>query len=203
MLAAVGARVTYHGLQHAQARSPVIFISNHQSMVDVWAILCVIPPATRFAAKQELFRIPVFGWLLRASGCVPINRASRAEAIRSLAAAGARIRAGCSVVLFPEGTRSRDGKLQPFKKGAFHLALQAAVPVVPLAITGSFAVMPPRTLRVRPGPVDVWIEPPIDVAPYQPADHERLLADVHRVIRRRFEAAASAPRTSAVGVGAP
>ena len=186
LLAAAGARVTYHGLEHVDHDNPCIFIANHQSMVDIWVLFDFIPPSTRFVAKRELFKIPVFGWALSAAGCISIDRANRANAIRSLSIAAERIRSGRSVILFPEGTRSSDGRLQRFKKGAFYLAVQAGVPVVPVAITGSFAVVPPRKLRVSPGPVEVYIEPPIDVASFQPENTNGLLALVHETIERRF-----------------
>ena len=189
LLLACGARVRVHGREHLSEHAPCIFIANHQSMVDIWALLTVVPPNTRFVAKQELFRIPLFGWALSASGCVPIDRANHADALRALSRAAERIRAGCSVVLFPEGSRSRDGRLGPFKKGAFHLALQAGVPVVPVAITGSFEVMPPDALLVRPGAVEVYVEPAVAVGPFLPADHEALRDHVHRLIARRFERA--------------
>jgi len=186
MLGATGTRVTFHGIDNAYRHSPCIFICNHQSIIDIWAIFSFVPPETRFVAKQELFRLPFLGWALRASGCISINRGRRAEAIRSLQVAGERIRVGRSVVLFPEGSRSDDGRLAPFKKGGFHLALQAGVPVVPVAITGSFDVMSKNKLTVTPGPVEVFVEPPIDVARFQPDDYNGLLAEVHEIIERRF-----------------
>jgi 1-acyl-sn-glycerol-3-phosphate acyltransferase len=186
LLAACGARVRYHHVERLSAHPACIFIANHQSMVDIWAMLRVLPPATRFVAKRELFRIPVFGWALAASGCIPLDRDDRTRAIRSLRGAAERIRGGRPVVLYPEGTRSRDGRLQPFKKGAFHLAVEAGVPIVPVAITGSFRVLPPGSLRARPGPVEVWVEPPVDVASYLPRDHDGLRAAVQSVFARRF-----------------
>ncbi len=201
LLAATGARVTFHGVDNAYRHSPCIFISNHQSSVDIWAIFTFVPPETRFVAKQELFRVPFLGWALRASGCISINRGRRAEAIRSLRVAGERVRSGRSVVLFPEGSRSDDGRLGPFKKGGFHLALQAGVPVVPVAITGSFDVMPKHTLKVTPGPVEVFVESPIDVTRFQPEDYNGLLAEVHSVIERRFDGLEARPDASAVPIG--
>jgi len=186
LLAASGARVAVHGRQHIRTHDPCIFIANHQSMVDVWVMLSLVPPNTRFVAKQELFRIPVLGSALANTGCIAINRGNRTEAIRSLRVAAERIRAGRSVVLYPEGTRSRDGILQPFKKGAFHLAVQAGVPIVAVAITGSFDVVPPGRLRVTPGPVEVFVEPAVDVGPYQPDDYAGLLDVVQASIARRF-----------------
>jgi 1-acyl-sn-glycerol-3-phosphate acyltransferase len=191
MLATVGARVTYHDPERAHERAPCVFIANHQSMIDIWVMFAVIPLSTRFVAKHELFRIPVFGWALSSCGCIAIDRSNRREALRSLRAAADQIRAGRSVVLYPEGSRSRDGRLRPFKKGAFHLALQAGVPIVPVVITGSNDVMPPRSRRVRPGPVDVHLEPPVDVRPFQPSDYAGLLAEVHATFARRFERAGS------------
>lgn len=185
MLAVVGARVTYQGLEHIPLGRPCIFMANHQSIVDIWALIRILPLSTRFVAKQELFRIPVFGWVLATAGFVSIDRSNRMEAIRSLELAAKRIRSGLSLVMFPEGTRTRDGRLRPFKKGAFHLALRAGVPVVPVAITGSFEIMPPGTLSVRPGTVRVFFEPAVDVAGFQPDDYKGLLQAVAATIERR------------------
>lgn len=187
LLTAAGVRVTHHGREHAQKHEPCVFIANHQSAVDIVAMLGLIPPSTRFVAKQELFRVPIFGWALAASGCVPIDRRNRIEAIRSLNVAAKQVRDGRSVVLFPEGSRSRDGSLGPFKKGAFHLGVQAGVPVVPVAIIGSFDIFPPGSLRVVPGSVEVFVEPPIDVTPFQPDDYNGLSAVVRSAIERRFQ----------------
>jgi 1-acyl-sn-glycerol-3-phosphate acyltransferase len=182
LLAAVGARVEYSGVPPERWPQPCIFLSNHQSNVDIWALIAVLPYSTRFVAKQALFRIPAMGWAMSAAGFVPIDRGNRARAIRSLQLAAARIRDGVSVVLFPEGTRSRTGELQPFKKGPFHLALRAGVPLLPLAISGSGRVMPPRGMRVRPGPVRVRALSPIDPRSFEPDDHEGLRLRTRQVI---------------------
>jgi 1-acyl-sn-glycerol-3-phosphate acyltransferase len=187
MLRVVGARVTYRGLEHVRAPGPHLFVANHQSFVDIWALTVVLPDSARYVAKAELFRIPIFGWAMLAAGFIPIARSHRSKAIASLDRAAAHVRDGLSIVLFPEGTRSPDGRLQPFKKGAFHLALAAGAPIVPVAIRGSFAILPPRSIRVRPGPVEVRFEPPVDVTPFLPSDHDGLLTLVHRTIARRLE----------------
>lgn len=186
MLASAGARLRVHDLANAYRHDPCVFIANHGSMVDIWVMFTFMPTGTRFVAKQELFKIPIFGWVLRASGCVAIDRGRRREAIRSLQSAGNQIRAGRSVVLYPEGTRSKDGRLGPFKKGAFHLAVKAGVPVVPVSIRGSFEILSPGTWRVNPGVVDVHLDSPIDVAPYQPSNSSGLLTDVRSIIERRL-----------------
>jgi 1-acyl-sn-glycerol-3-phosphate acyltransferase len=184
MLSVVGARVEYVGLEHLTARLPCIFIANHQSNVDIWALISVIPPPARFVAKKSLFHIPVLGWAMAAAGFIPIDRANRGRAMRSLKLAAEKVRAGRPVLLFPEGTRSRNGALQPFKKGPFHLALQAEVPVVPIVISGSWKVLPPKLLRVSPGPVRVECLPPIEIGEFLPADYKGLLRRVHQQMER-------------------
>jgi 1-acyl-sn-glycerol-3-phosphate acyltransferase len=121
---------------------------------------------TRFVSKKSIFWIPVLGQAMAVAGFIPIDRSDRTRAIRSLGRASARIRAGASVILFPEGTRSRDGKLGRFKRGAFHLAIDAGVPVVPVAISGTGKVVRPRSIVVRPGPVSVTFSPAIETQAY-------------------------------------
>jgi len=181
-LRAAGARVTYEGLDIASRHQPCVYVANHQSNVDIWALIAVLPKRTRFVAKQSLFKIPILGWALRVSDFVPIDRGNRARAIRSLKEAATKIRGGRPVVLFAEGTRSAGDKLAPFKKGPFHLALEAGVPIVPVAIRGSGKVMPPQGLAVKSGPVRVRFCEPIDVTSFQPGDVKGLLDTVHRVV---------------------
>jgi 1-acyl-sn-glycerol-3-phosphate acyltransferase len=187
MLSAVGARVTYRGLEHSRAHIPCIYIANHQSNVDIWALINALPPATRFVAKESIFRIPVLGWAMAAAGFVPIDRSNRNRAVRSLKVAAEKVRAGRPVVLFPEGTRSTIGSMLPFKKGPFHLALQAGVPVVPIAISGSGRILPRRSLRVTPGTVLVKFLPPIEVAEFQPDDHDGLRDRVRGALLQALE----------------
>jgi 1-acyl-sn-glycerol-3-phosphate acyltransferase len=187
MLSAVGARVTYEGLDHCRAHMPCIYIANHQSNVDIWALIRALPPPTRFVAKESIFRIPVLGWAMATAGFVPIDRSNRSRAVRSLMVAAERVRSGRPVVLFPEGTRSTTGSLLPFKKGPFHLALQAGVPVVPIAISGSGRILPRRSLRVTPGPVLVRFLPAIEVTEFLPDDHGGLLEKVRGALLQALE----------------
>ena len=187
MLRTVGARVTYEGVENSRSRMPCIFASNHESNVDIWAVSPALPGPTRFVAKKSLFRIPFLGWGMAAAGFIPIDRSNRGKAIRSLKLAAEKIRSGNPVILFPEGTRSREGGLQPFKKGPFHLALQARVPVVPVAITGSWKVMPPGGIAVRPGPVTVRFLPAVDHTEFLPNDHAGFARRVHEAIRTSIE----------------
>lgn len=169
LLAAAGARMEISGVEHVPAR-PCLFAANHQSLLDIPALFLVLPDSARFLAKESLFHIPVLGWAMTASGCIPIDRSNRARAVRSLREAAVRVRGGRSVVFFPEGTRSRDGKLAPFKKGGFHLAREAEVPVVPVAISGSYRILRPGSVRVRPGPLRVHLAPALDPARHAGAE---------------------------------
>ena len=182
VLGVAGIRPTYRGLEHAAGTAPRIFLANHLSNFDIPAVAIPLPNTCRFVAKRSLFWLPIFGQAMWVAGFVPIDRGDRSQAIRSLGRAAERIRAGASVILFPEGTRSRTGKLAPFKKGAFHLALEAKVPVVPIAISGSYELNKPRSPVVRPGPVRVTFFPPIDPARYGPDGLAPLMDDVRRTI---------------------
>jgi 1-acyl-sn-glycerol-3-phosphate acyltransferase len=187
ILAALGIRVVYDGLDRTRTAGPCVYVANHQSWIDIWVLMRVIPASTRLVAKEELRRVPVIGQVLSVSGFVMIDRSNRARSIQSLRQAAEKIRGGRSVLLFPEGTRSRDGRLQPFKKGGFHLALQAGVPVVPVAIHGSFALLPPGSLRSRRGTVRVEFLDPVSPAAFRADDPSALRDAVRVVMARRIE----------------
>jgi 1-acyl-sn-glycerol-3-phosphate acyltransferase len=186
-LKVMGIAPVYSGLEHATGTAPRIFLPNHLSTLEIWVMAPVLPVTTRFVSKRTIFWIPVLGQAMAVAGFIPIDRQDRASAIRSLSRAAETIQGGASVILFPEGTRSRDGKLARFKRGAFHLALEAGVPVVPVAISGTFDVVKPRSIVVRPGPVEVTFLPPIDVAGYA-GDLEGLMAKVRSEIASRLPA---------------
>lgn len=162
---------------------PCVFMSNHESFVDIWVLTRFLPESSLFLAKRSLFRIPLLGWAMAAGGFVPIDRRDRHSAISSLSLAARRVREGKSLVVFPEGTRSRDGRLGAFKKGPFHLAIESARPIVPLVIRGSRGILRPDSVLLRPGTVIVRVLPPIDPVPYGGDGLAPLMADV----RRRFE----------------
>jgi 1-acyl-sn-glycerol-3-phosphate acyltransferase len=183
----MGIKPVYSGLEHAKGTAPRIFLANHLSTLDVWVVVPVLPDTTRFVSKRTIFWIPVLGQAMAVAGFIAIDRQDRSSAIRSLSRAAETIRDGASVILFPEGTRSRDGKLARFKRGSFHLALEAGVPVVPVAISGTFDVVRPRSIFVRPGPVAVTFAPPIDVTPYA-GNPDALLAKVREEIAARLSA---------------
>jgi 1-acyl-sn-glycerol-3-phosphate acyltransferase len=160
-------------------RKPYVFMANHASMVDIWAMFLRMPVPVRFIAKKQLGQIPVFGWAMRAGRFVFIDRQNAVSARRSIQEAAQRIKDGHSVAIFPEGTRTRDGKLGAFKKGGFHLAIDSGVEIVPLAIRGTRAVMPPGTPLIRAGRVEIEIDQPISTAGLGAGDRQQLLDRVY------------------------
>ncbi len=180
LLAASGVRlVTRRGAGPDPAAS-CVYLANHQSLFDIPALLRAVPGRFRFVAKQSLFRIPVFGWALRAAGFVSVDRDDRAAARQSLAAAEVGLRAGGSILLFPEGTRSTGETLLPFKRGGFLLALRTGLPVVPVGIRGTRAVQPRGRYSIQPGVVEVRFGAPIDVTRYGIRRKQELIAEVRR-----------------------
>jgi 1-acyl-sn-glycerol-3-phosphate acyltransferase len=157
---------------------PLIFASNHESALDIWVVFKVLPRSFRFVAKAELFRMPVFGAYMRLGEHIPVDRGNHASAVQSLRRAGAAVRAGTSLVVFPEGTRSKDGRILPFKKGPFVVAMEAGVPVVPVAISGSGRVTPKNVIAVVPGTIRVAIGEPVDPRAFP--DKVALLEEVRR-----------------------
>jgi 1-acyl-sn-glycerol-3-phosphate acyltransferase len=159
---------------------PAIYAANHSSTIDIWLMLATIPRTARFIAKAEVFGWPVFGWYMTLGGHVPVDRRDHARAVASLAHAAEMVRSGTSLIVFPEGTRSRDGLVHAFKKGPFVIAEQAGVPVVPVALTGSGNVTPKDLLHVHPGPVQVTFGHPVLAADHPGRD--ALLREVRRQV---------------------
>jgi 1-acyl-sn-glycerol-3-phosphate acyltransferase len=168
MLSALGARIHSHGLENMQTETPTLYLANHQSNADIWVLLSVLPMHTKFVAKESLFKIPLLGGAMRAAGFIPINRESGMRALDSLKLAARRLREGQSLILFPEGTRSRTGTLGRFKSGSFHLALQTEARLVPVVIMGTWSLLQPGSIKGKPGPVEVHFLPPIDSSSFQP-----------------------------------
>ncbi len=194
---ASGTPVYAQGLENVRGDRPQIVVSNHESWYDVFAIGAAVPKRFRFVAKKELAAIPVFGLAWRLAGHISVDRSDRASAIESLQLAGDALREDNSlVVIFPEGTRSPDGTLQPFKKGAFMLALATGVEIVPAAVVGSRAVLGKGAWRVHAGPIIVRFGEPIDAASYEAARDDLVEAVRARILGLRdgvAKRAATAP----------
>lgn len=162
---------------------PAVYIANHQSLLDIPALILAMPVDVRIVAKRELVFIPLFGWALWLAGFVFVDRRDRPRAIQSLDRAVDRLRAGQSITIFAEGTRSPDGRLQVFKKGGFILAQQAGVPIVPVAIRGGHGILPKNSLRLRPGRMEVVFAPPVPTDPPPPGGLDALMGLVRDRLR--------------------
>lgn len=173
---------------------PYVFMSNHASHFDALAVVAALPEfQLRWVAKRELADIPVFGWALRSAGHIVIDRSNPAQAIETIRAAKAEMATGISVMIFPEGTREGDAHaLLPLKKGGFVLAMETGIPIVPIAVCGSRAILPRDAWTIESGVVDVVVGEPIPVAD---ATREELVARVEAFLRRELGITSpSAPR---------
>ena len=169
---------------HVPQDAPVVFASNHQSWFDIFLLAALIPRHMRFVSKKELSRIPLLGRAMAQSGHIFIDRENRQRAFGAYDDAALAIRRGTSAVVFPEGTRSRSGELQPFKKGPFVLAIAAQVPVVPTYCAGTFTLLPKGTIRLTPHPVVVLFGDPIPTAGMTYNDRERLMTATRAEVER-------------------
>ena len=187
VLFVAGVKVTVRGLENIDPDRNYVYVSNHASMVDIPSIIAGIPDQIRIVYKRELHVIPFFGWGLKYGAYIGIDRGRGAEAMKSIDAAISRIRNGASVLLYAEGTRTLDGRLQPFKRGAFNIAVKAGIPVVPLTVNGSFGILRKHSISIVPGHVELVLETPIPVPAGNGKDAEMLLMDqVHAAIARHY-----------------
>jgi 1-acyl-sn-glycerol-3-phosphate acyltransferase len=182
LLWAGGAHLEVLGGENVDPKRPTIYVANHQSTLDIPAHFIAVPADFRFVAKSQLRFVPFIGWYLWAAGHIFINRGDRGSAIASLDQAARKIRSGTSIFLYPEGTRSEDGSVLPFKKGPFALALKARVPVCPVTIEGTSTVMPKNSWNITPGVVRVRVGRPIDTTGFAENDREGLARAVRAQI---------------------
>lgn len=184
-----GIRMQREPLPGFDLNQPHIYVMNHQSMFDIVVAFTQIPVNIRFIAKEILKYVPFLGWYMWATGMVFVDRSNRKRAVKSLALAGERIRGGANILVYPEGTRTSDGRVLPFKKGPFVVALESRVPIVPVAIHDTGKLLPKGGFRLRPGVVRVKFGTPIPTDGLGPADRNALmirvreaLIDLHRDI---------------------
>jgi 1-acyl-sn-glycerol-3-phosphate acyltransferase len=163
LLRITGIELIVEGFEQLDPKQPVVYASNHESWVDIWVLLAALP-GIRFVFKKELSSVPFLGQAINAMGHISIDRANRGSAFASYDRAAETIRAGASAMVFVEGTRSRNGKLLPFKKGPFVLAIAAQVPVVPVVCLDTFERLPKGSISPRPGTVRLRIGTPISTA---------------------------------------
>ena len=173
-----GVKVSVNGVESVTT-PPYIFMCNHQSALDIHALMARLPVSFKWIAKRQLFAIPLFGWALKKAGYVSIDRENPREALKAMDEASRRIREGTNIVIFPEGTRSADGKLLPFKKGGFTLALRAMVPVVPIGIYGSSALQPKgSSIPGKKGVIYIEIGDPIVLEGMDRSQKTRVMENV-------------------------
>ena len=176
------ARIDVELMPDIDWKQPHVLVMNHESMLDIVIAFIVLPVNLRFVAKNVLKYVPFLGWYMWATGMIFVHRGKRGISMGSLQEAGARVRAGANVLVFPEGTRARGSGFLPFKKGAFVLATAAQVPIVPVAIEGSGRCLPRDGFRSRPGTVRVKVGAPISTAGLGRDDLPDLLARARRAL---------------------
>lgn len=175
-------RLHISGEEHADPCRPYVVVSNHQSHADV-PLIAHMPWEMKWLAKVELFRMPVVGWLLKLAGDIPVDRGDRRQGAIALAAAAHYLQRGCSVMFFPEGTRSPDGRVYRFNEGAFRLAIRLGVPILPLVVEGSRACLPKHSWKFGEA-TDVYLKilPPVETNGLAPEQTGALCEQVRRMI---------------------
>jgi 1-acyl-sn-glycerol-3-phosphate acyltransferase len=179
-------KVKVEGLEQLERGGPYIFMSNHQGSFDIFALLGYLPFQFKWLAKKELFSIPFFGWTMAAAGYISIDREGTRKTVEAINEAARKIREGMSLVIFPEGSRSPNGSIQPFKRGGFTLAIKSKVPIIPIAITGSREIMPKEKLTAASGQIKIRMGLPIETKSYSLKDRESLMEKVNQAISRNF-----------------
>jgi 1-acyl-sn-glycerol-3-phosphate acyltransferase len=180
---ACGVRVDVRGLEKIAGSERCVFVVNHQSMIDIPALQLGLAVPLRFVTKKELMAVPFLGHFMRAVGMIAIDRGNTAEGIEALKNQARRMKDDIAcVVSFAEGTRSRTGEIKPFRKGAFMLAIEAGVPVVPVSIEGARRCLPPDGFRVRPGVIRIDVGEPIPTVGLTAADRDALMQRAHRAV---------------------
>jgi len=182
-----GVKVEINGLDVIDKGKTYIYIPNHLSIFDIFAMLAYLPVDFKFILKKELMRIPILGWAMRRARYISIDRSSPAKAKRTFKQAVDRIKSGASIVIFAEGTRSKDGHLQPLKKGAFYLAIDSGAPIVPVAIKGTYKIMPKGSLEIKKGSITIQLGRPIETIHYKRQNMPDLIEKVTGCLKSMLE----------------
>lgn len=190
-LKSFGVRIEAIGLEKAKNLGPCVILSTHRSHLDGPILLCTLPFIFTFVIKRSLAQIPIWGWAVRRAGYIPIDRQDHADSVAGMRRAAELVRSGLSVLTFPEGTRGRTDEFKPFKKGGVVLAIEAKVPILPVAVAGTFQLLPRGSMVARPGKVVVAVGSPIPTEGLTYEDRNALLSKVEEVIRGLYEEARS------------
>jgi 1-acyl-sn-glycerol-3-phosphate acyltransferase len=197
ILKTAGCPLTIVGAEHLDGSRACVYAVNHISALDIPVLYHGLPFQFRIMAKKELFRYPFLGWHLRRSGQIPIERDNARSSLRSLIEASRTVQAGMPLLVFPEGGRSADGRVRPFLGGAFYVAIKAGVPVVPMAIVGSFEAVPMNSFVIKPRPVALVVGEPISTKQFSARAMDELAAITQKAVEDLYYARAevSDPRT--------
>lgn len=178
-----GIRLKVQGLDRLDPNRPYVFIANHQSYIDIPVLIQALPSfQLRWIAKKELLWVPLFGWAMWSAKHIIVDRSNLSSAKASLKKAEQRIKAGVSVVIFPEGTRGSNGELLPFKRGGFVLAIKTQTPIAPVTVGGSGAILPRGDWRIKKGEIKVTVSEPVEVDRYQIGKAKELLTRVREQV---------------------
>lgn len=182
-----GIRLRLMGLENAEDDAPCVYMANHQSYFDIFALLAGLPVDFKFILKKELMKIPILGFAMKRVRYIAIDRGDPRRALISMNKAAQKIRNGASVLIFPEGSRSKDGRVQSFKKGGFHLALKSGCDIVPVSIIGSRDIVPKGSMRVNRGTIDMHIGRPIPIGGWSRRDMDKLINLVRETVIRQMD----------------
>lgn len=184
LVRAAGIDLRTENIERVDRDQRYIIIANHHSYFDIPCIFVAIPQPIRFMAKVSLFKIPIFGWSIGRAGFIPIDRKNRRTAVKSFELAVERIRKGNTVVVFPEEGRSRERTMREFQRGGFLLALRSGLPILPVAIDGTYEVYSAHAWKLTPGPVTIRVGTPIPTEGLTVRDKDRLLNESRGQIAR-------------------
>lgn len=178
-----GSKLSVSGVENIPKGKPAIYVANHCSHLDIGVLCRVAPVNLHFIGKKELAWVPIVGWYMFIAGHIFIDRRNRRKAITSLRAAALKIKTGKNVIMFPEGTRSKNGELGAFKSGAFHLALDAGVNIIPIHVDGTHEIWPTTGNKITPGKLTVQIGKPIDTSKYTKKTVKELMAETRNAVK--------------------
>jgi len=187
ILRVCGIKVRTKGQENIRDDVPSVFMCNHQSYFDIFAVLAYLPADFKFILKQELMKIPFLGLAMKRAGHIAIQRDNPREAIRSMNEVAEKIKSGTSVLIFPEGTRSVDGRLQKLKKGGFHMAIKSGCDIVPVAISNSNRIVTKGSLKINRGSFHIHFGKPIPIKGYERKNMPELMERVREAILSQME----------------
>ena len=182
-----GIQVDIEGLEHIRRDQSQIFVANHQGFFDIFALNGFLPVQIRWVAKSSLFKIPFVGWSIAASGYIPVDRGNRKKSYQAFMATIETLKAGNSIVIFPEGTRSEDGTIGPFKKGGLLLSVRSGAPMVPVTLLGTGDIIKKGSGIIKPGRIQIVISPPLSSQAVKEDKEENVLHTLRDIICKNYE----------------